>query len=819
MKKGSLHFLGRKNNSLFDTNVKMKDMDNVELVLGSPPILESGTASVRARPTVNHHASSYDSFQGFAVPTPTVPLLPPANGPKLNGSVAGDQFSNGSVISLPDLAGGDLVVPPPPSMAPPPLPLSFIPPPPDFMGDLNSLDLAALQPPSMPAPKPAFPPLSMEEEDLSHLKPPPMAPPKPPSTCSSGSASSIAISSPSPTKVPERPKFAPPQPPSERQHKTHKTPPPKPIRLSSVSNFDPPPHTPAPPPPVHTPTLSTFNPQNTAKLYNVPKTKLLCVNEDHDARPKQMLLLEDSGSVNSLPVLVQVDGEAPKVATPPKPAPKDAPELKENLKMIQPSKSPLPELHKEAKTEAVSPQSEVSKPPQSQQPQKVTNTISPQSEISKPPQSQQPQKVTNTVSPQSEISKLPQSQQPQKGTNVQVNSETSKKLEVSPRQSHNFSPMLDRKLRNLRANEIHGARDGHAASPLALLMAAKEREKHRATHSLSREGSTKKSEEPRASIPPSDSSPSPLNVISRSGSSSLTPTVHRLHESTPSVRQVEHAQTIQSPEKSSCPDQIQSSNPALSRVKAAPSLTVNNLAEKRQSAEQSPSVSQAVQHNNQKGELNIPLLPPPPEFDDFNEINEPPPSIRPPDPPLKKVPTPPVFQSPAPASAPAPAPLPNHTPPPPPKLPPSDIDIKPKPQVQTKPKPAPAQLPPALSPSQATLLGILQKKMLEMDHKMAPATEAESTSDEWATTLSDEDNKIPVAPKAKAQAKNSPVVNKSATLDMRELESKVARKFHENSQVKAPTSNGPHSKYQHGKTFTIRPGTKQPITLVTKEDS
>ncbi|CAB1417906.1 unnamed protein product [Pleuronectes platessa] len=50
MKKGALHFLGRKNRSLFDTNIQIKDRDNVELVLGSPAILESGTASVRARP-------------------------------------------------------------------------------------------------------------------------------------------------------------------------------------------------------------------------------------------------------------------------------------------------------------------------------------------------------------------------------------------------------------------------------------------------------------------------------------------------------------------------------------------------------------------------------------------------------------------------------------------------------------------------------------------------------------------------------------------------------------------------------------------------
>lgn len=57
MRKG-LNFLGRKNQSLFDTNTKMKDMDNVELVLESSAIPESGTASVRARPTVKHHAVS-----------------------------------------------------------------------------------------------------------------------------------------------------------------------------------------------------------------------------------------------------------------------------------------------------------------------------------------------------------------------------------------------------------------------------------------------------------------------------------------------------------------------------------------------------------------------------------------------------------------------------------------------------------------------------------------------------------------------------------------------------------------------------------------
>ncbi|KAM9759821.1 uncharacterized protein ACNS7B_006275 [Menidia menidia] len=820
MKKGSLNFLGRKNQSLFDTSVKMKDMDKVELVLGSSAIPESGTASVRARPTVKHHSTS-DTFQGFAVPTPTVPLLPHANGLKINGSVSGEQLSNGSVASLPDLTEGEIFVPPPPSVAPPSPPLSFVPPPPDFMGDLNSIDLAALQPPSMPAPKLAFPPQSTEEEDLSFLKPPPMAPPKPPSTCSSGSVSSLPSYTPPPAKVPEHPKFSPPQPPSENQHKTHKAPPPKPIRLSSVPKFDSPPHTPAPPPPVQAHTLSTFNPQNTAKLYNVPKTTFLNGNEDHNPRPKQILLLEDSGPANSVPVPVSVDGKAPKVSTPPKPAPKFAPEQKESLKMTQPFKISRPEHHGEAKREAISPQSEITKPVQSPQLPKATSVVSPQSEITKPVQSPQLPKATSVVSPQSEITKPLQSPQLPKITGTVQSSKD--KTESAPVQHHNFSPILDRKLRNLRANEISGARDGHAASPLALLMAAKEREKHRSAQSLSREGSTKMSEQPKGSTDLSNSGPIFSAAIPKSDLySSLTPAEDRLHESIASVRPENHAQTIQTPEKSSCPDQIPPSNLSLIEVKAASSPTVSNLAAQKQSAEQIPSFSQSVQPNDQKRELNVPLLPPPPEFDDFDEVMESPPSICPPDPPVKKVPTPSAdhhFQSPAPASAPPPPPPPKHLPLPPPKLPPPDKNVTLKPQVQTKPKPAPAQIPANLSPSQTTLLSILQKKMLEMDHKVAQEKETESTTDEWGPSLSDEDNKIPVVPKAKPQAKNYPVVHKAATLNMQELESKVANRFHESFQVKAPPSNGPNSKYQYGKTFTIRPGTKQPITPVTREDS
>ncbi|XP_029286505.1 pollen-specific leucine-rich repeat extensin-like protein 1 [Cottoperca gobio] len=778
MRKG-FKFLGRKSHSLFDSNLKINDMDNVELVLESSAIPQSGTASVRARPTVNHHTSSTDSFQGFAVPTPKVPLLPLVNGPKTNGSISGDHFSNGSVISVPDLVEGEIFVPPPPSMAPPPPPGTFVPPPLDFMGDLNSLNLPNLQSPSMPVSNPSSLAPFMEREDSTFIKRPPMTPPKPPSTSSSGSVYSVPISSLPPAKVPEQPAFAPPQPPSEGQHKTQKKPPPKPIRLSSIPNFDSPPNTPAPPPPLQTAALSTFNPQNTAKLYNVPQPSILRGYEEQDTRPKQVLLLEDSTPVNSAQVLATVDGKSPKVATRSKPVPtlskpvpKDVQELKEYLQMTQPSQSPLPEPKKEAPTPIVSAQPEIDKSLQ-------------------PPHQTSPQL--------------------QKLNDTRVNSETIKdRFEGSP-SLRKFSPIIDRKLRILKSSETNGARNG-PASPLALLKAAKDREKHRSSHPPSRENSSKAHEQPSASIHPSDSSPNSFIVTPRSSSSSSPSSLERMQESLKFVSPAVHTQTIQTPEKSSSPavvkDQIPSASSALSRMAA--SLSKTNLVEQKQNSVQSPSKSESTTPE----ELSMPLIPPPPEFDDFDKFMEPPPSIPPPDPPMKKAPTPHMIPLP-PSQVPPPPPKPK--PPAAPKLPPPDI-VKPKLQPQTKPKAAPSQLPSTLSPSQATLLSILQKKMLEMDHKMDPVKDAESSSDDWGTHLPEEENKVPVVPRATPQSRNYSVVNKAATLNMQELEGKLVRKYQESSSVKVPNSNGTQSKHHTGMTFTVRPGTKQPITLVSNGD-
>ncbi|XP_029991361.1 pollen-specific leucine-rich repeat extensin-like protein 1 [Sphaeramia orbicularis] len=774
MKRGTLNFLGRKNQSLFDTNVKMKEMDNVELVLESSAIPESGTASVRARPTVKHHASTSDSFQGFAVPTPKVPVLPSMNGPKINSSAVGEQLSNGSVMSVTDPVEGEIFVPPPPSIAPPPPPEVFIPPPPDFMGDLNSLDLAALQPPPLPAPKqPAATFTSLKEEDFTFLQPPPMAPPKPPSTCSSGSASSLSTSSPPPANVPDHPKFAPPQPPTERQQKTFKTPPPKPIRLSSISNHDSPPHTPAPPPPVQTSTPSTFNPQNTAKLYNIPKPSILRGYEDRDPRPKPILVLEDSGSVNSVPVQVQVDGTSPKVAPAPKPVPKDVQDLKQNVQVPQPSQPPPPEPNEELKS-----------------------VIVPQKEVEKPPP------VSSPVIPQL-----------QKVNGIQDNkAEIQSKPEQSPIHVGKFSPIIDQKLRNLKSSETNGVRDGPAASPLALLMAAKEREKHRP--SLSHENHGKKKEQ--LSIQQSDSSPNSFVVIPKSASSPSLGSQEGQQEGPKSVGPVEVKTAPKQLQSTTLvKDQVLPTSPSPSKMETVTSPSANNLEDQKQHAE-----SQSAPSDNTKEELNIPLLPPPPEFDDFDEIIEPPPAIPPPDPPVKKAPavTPPPPPPPPPPLQSLSTP-PKPTPPSIPKLPPPITEVKPKPQVQTKPKMALTPLPTPTSPNQATLLSILQKKMLEMDQKINPVNDTESNSDDWGSPLSDEDNKVTVVPRVTPQKKNYPVVNKTATLDMRELEGKVAKKYQEGSATKVSTSNGPQSNRQYGMSFTVRPGTKQPITIIHKGES
>lgn len=570
--------------------------------------------------------------------------------------------------------------------------------------------------------------------------------------------------------------------------------------------IDSPPQTPAPPPPVQTPTLSTFNPQSPAKIYSMPKPTFLGNFEKPDHRPKQMLLLEDSGPVKPNPVLVQVNGNRSNALSQPKPVTKDVQELKEHVDVPDHAPPPPPEPNKELKT-----------------------TLSPSVENGEPLPT-----LSHTLL------------QPQKPMNSGVTLESSKdELSQSSSQGHRFSPLLDRKLRNMKTNGKVAPREGHAASPLALLMAAKERDKHKSNHVMPQENSYK-NDELKASVQPSDSTAKSSAVTPRSISSpSLTPQ-SILQDNSMYARVVKPNKTQTLP---------QSGSPALAKDPTLPSGP-DRMA-------RSKSTTNLVTHlqstvlEDAKEDLMMPLLPPPPEFDDFDGKVEPPPSVLPPDPPTEKVPTQNIsLKSPAQHLLPSPNPkllqAPKVPPPEPPKLPhpeapkpkppqapnilppepmeilkaklsqapkitPSDLSkpkvseapkvsppqapkiqipqapklpaqiSKPKPQVQTKPKVALAQQPSALSPSQATLLSILQKKMLEMDNKMSSVKEPESNSDDWGTQLHDENNRVPVVPKATVIGRNDPTVNKSTTLDMKELEGKMAKKFQEASSLRSPT--------------------------------
>ncbi|XP_016112409.1 pollen-specific leucine-rich repeat extensin-like protein 1 [Sinocyclocheilus grahami] len=278
------------------------------------------------------------------------------------------------------------------------------------------------------------------------------------------------------------------------------------------------------------------------------------------------------------------------------------------------------------------------------------------------------------------------------------------------------------------------------------------------------------------------------------------------------------------------------------------------------------------------------FIPPPPEFANLDSEEEPPvppPSHPAPAPPVKSSPPPaktflpatpaPITNSPPPShpapatpvkpaplpskplpipitngslpSHPAPAPTPAKpslpsTPPPstngplvspkpkppscPPKAPgpPPNIQPQSKAPVQSKPTQPTAQVPPSVSASQATLLSILQKKMLEMDPKFSAVKEVETNGDDWNSPLSDDEATSPLTT-------YNPMTNRSATLpaqtrgvDMKELEIKAAKKAQNlATSTKSQNSNGSSTKQQFGMTFTVRPGAKQPITPVIKDGS
>ncbi|XP_067271294.1 proline-rich protein 36 isoform X2 [Pseudorasbora parva] len=855
------------------------------------------------------------------------------------------------MLSVPDIIEGEILIPPPPISAPPPPPSSsappppsFIPSPPQFFAEKDPpVNHARLQTPPMAPRKPSS--LAGSEYssnvDLASLKPPPMAPPKPPSDTSSfrGSLSSLLEVQ----DIPECPKFTPPPPPGVKAPtvppKSPKAAPAKPVRLSSISNLDlqsqmptpPVASNPTPTPPVAsnpTPTLpvasnptptppvasnptpSSFNPQNSAKLYSIQKGVLLDKQTDRE-KVQSILMLEDS-SGNT----VVVNGNSGK-----------------NGGSLQPVQSVVPP-NKPARRNSSATQLQNDQPDMAQVPsQPVEAKINPE-----PVTVQNIPAVVPTpikVSPKIE-KKIPDAMQ----------------VMESPGRSRRFSPIT--KHRQLNAPAVDGAVKKDT-SPFALLLAAKEREKQRAALSQKNSNPT---EPANSAIQPSVEKPNSFTVTPRE------PTPDSPNVQLKSTTNVQPLNKAEAPKVSNSKPELiltpQQSSP-MNHPIGGLGIPVKDV----ESGEDLPFIPPPPEFANSDTEDEPPIPPPshrapgPPVKTASQPsktlpttpapiINSPPPSYPAPvkasSQPSKTLPTTPtpIINS-APPSHPAPSPVkpfvpasvancpppsypapvktspqpsktlpatptpiincpppsypapvkvssqpsktlpapilncpppshpapsapvqtpksflptqipniapPNHnvpTPPPakpsPPATPPPVtngplVSPKPKPPicppkapgpppnfqpqykpVQSKPAQPPTQGPPSVSASQATLLSILQKKMLEMDPKFSSVKEVESNGDDWNSPLSDDESPPAASNRIKTQSATLPT--QSRGLDLKELESKAAKKAQNYAtSAKSHNSNGSSSKQQFGMTFTVRPGSKQPITPVIKDGS
>ncbi|KAL0149792.1 hypothetical protein M9458_054840 [Cirrhinus mrigala] len=803
-------------------------------------------------------SESTENMQGFAVPTPKVPVLPPFIEPKMNGTGSTTNLANGRMLSVPDLIEGEILIPPPPSSAPPPPPSSaappppsFVPPPPQFFAETDSsFDRARQKPPSLTGSD------YSADLDLASLKPPPMPPPKPPSETSSfrGSLSSLDVQD-----IPECPKFTPPPPPVKASpvlSKAQKTAPPKPVRMSSIPNLDIQSQTPVQPV-ASNQTPSSFNPQNTAKLYNVQKGALLGAQTDGDKIVQSILLLEDSAG-NTVGV---VNGNGGK-----------------STGSFQPAVTPT----KPARRNSSTTQLQEDRPDMVQAPSE--------------PVMLEPKINPEPVTPKAIPTEVP--------APIKFSPKIEKRIpDVRP--PLEYSPNLNRHP-NTRAADGSVKKES-STSPFALLMAAKEREKQRTALSQQNSNST---EPVNYVIQPSVEKPNSFTVIPRDptldspnaqlklntnmqplkvdipdasyskpelSSTPLRSPVNRTvsglgapvgedlvfippppefansdSEEEPPVPPPSHpapAPPVKStppPAKNflpSTPAPITNSAPPSHPAPAPPVKSAPPPAKSFLPATPAPITNSAPPSHPAPAP---PVKSAPPPAKSFLPAtpapitNSAPPSHPAPAPPVKSAPPPaktflpttpaPITNS-APPSHPAPATLVKPTPPPskplptpitigpppshpspvsppakpsipatpppvtngapvspkpkppsfPPKAPvlPPNIQLQSKPPIQIKPTQPPAQVAPSVSASQATLLSILQKKMLEMDPKLSAVKEAETNGDDWNSPLSDDEATSPPATYKPAMA----MTNRSTTLpsqthglDMKELETKAARK-------------------------------------------
>ncbi|XP_048877644.1 uncharacterized protein C6orf132 homolog [Brienomyrus brachyistius] len=799
MKKGHLNFLGKKNQSLFDSKITAKETENVSFSLDTSSVPESGTAKVRARPRVKHYASSSDLLQGLAVPTPKVPIMPPVNGLQTFGEVNRQKYGSRFSLAVPGPVEGEIFIPPPPSVAPPPPPTQSIPPPPELYltptPPSESLQLASLQPPPMPPPKPPVQ-ITMKDDDLASLRPPAMPAPKAPSSSSGVSLSGRRLSNPpNDLEVPEHPKFAPPQPPTYSMEqlqiinlRTQKVPPPKPMRFSSMPSQDGLPSFVAPAPPSPAPTPSSFNPQNMAKVNSSPKTTLLNRQMSHERKAQSVVIVQDITGNIPLQQEVKDPKDVPtKSAVPPsKPARRNSSgtQLENDIKNYS-FQATLPS---QAKINALN--------SKSMETTEDHNPLTPPS-----PKASPKLRRTSLTLPNVESSYV--------------------KPALSSERGSKHGPYSHMPQNNMSSRG--------SVSPMALLMAAKEREKQRT--SLTRGNSSSEPSTP-VNVLPSESRPNSFTVVPRfTSSSGLTDQENSDQGLLPGDR----------------------NSSSKKQMTAQSQMTPLHLELPNEKTTASVPFPSCIRDEESGEDLCTAFIPPPPEFaneddeeqgGDLVRVEEPSKPIQSDTPTVitsrlattssvildhhNNGPVPNLNPSSQKISQPPPTPPPlpvsfSKGPPPPPKpksgkgpKPPSspvansNVVTKPPPQVSLKTGSAP------LSTSQATLLSILQKKMLEMDQKHV-LPQSDNNNEEWGSHLSDEEGGVPLPPKQNPAINPQAPPPKTQSLDLRELESQMAKRAL-TASTKPTSSDGPQSKHPAGLTFAVRPGSKQPITLISKNN-
>ncbi|KAK6472141.1 extensin-like isoform X1 [Huso huso] len=872
MKKQSLNkFLGRKtaNSSLFSPQsssgtdglnsirnpIELTDWDNINAVVSSASFPDSGTARVRARPKVNlfpqSHFTAAPEIQGFAVPTPTVPAshkgpANPAteNGVRLNGNSEWNPLLHSPAPNY--MEEEHIYIPPPPAMAPPPPP-QFAPPPPPFQAP-------AMAPPNPPKKAPPNPPKTAPP--ISPSLTPPSFPPVPPPV------QSIYRDTENPLDLHlPRPKFAPPPPPSQKEQrlvpplppptaKALKVPPPKPIRYSSMQHLDIVSQQPEP-------VQIQRNPQNKARLSSFLPSSTVDSRADREQKAKSMMILQDSAT-EDLPAPANSKDPArvlardPKVnyGVPVKPARKNS----SGIQLAQ-------ELESMQDNVPYSYPSSVNKP----------NPVLPApvpADYSKPRNYSPPDSLSRDVSPPA--AKTEENSKPVYKKDSDSRSWYGSSVPVSsPNQLPPAPPnTLQTKLSSYYSKELSPPapeKKDSPKSPMDLLLAAKRRaEKGR---SLSRQSSQSSNNRfPNSStgemtsdqIHQSPSNPNSFVITPRAdldvqeprtpGYGASPPTRSRWQDQTvaeeppsnPHVpaptsvvslkhqKGVESSEFLQGEELSSTllvQNLLQSQ-----RTNTRSNLSVSELARKPEPTSNShlkPSFRQ------EESEEDFGFIPPPPEFanaDEEEEEEEPSPYNKPiyqqsnnynPPPStqtnwktasngMDRIPSSPVPKTKPQINLPAP------------RLPTSLADLKlterTKPSFTTHPSSSPQ---PAPTPASVTLQSILQKKMLEMDLKQK-CTPAERNDDTWSTDQPTESWINTVKPGFQPTRSNTGGSNMQLAGVKRnivnELKTQVKKKSPEppalaSQDVKSNATQN-SSTQSHGRTFTVRPGTKQPITLL-----